>query len=75
MDLTKLTTRKQIKIALEAKGITPTEIAHGLGVVPAYVYHVIHGRNKSWRPGAMRVRNAVATALGTTPEKLWRNEI
>jgi hypothetical protein len=49
-------------------------IAKTMGFGRAYLYNIIYGRNPSWAPKAMRIRNAIAQALKTTPDTLWKRE-
>ena len=63
--------RGKIKVGLQIRRTNLATIARRLKVTSDYVYHVVHYRDKSWEAGAMRVRNAVARALWTTPDKLW----
>ena len=48
-----------------------SDIARELGINPSYVLQVIHGFNKSWKPGAMKIRLAIANQLHTSPDELW----
>src|SRR4030043_140050 len=56
---------------LRESGKTPTDISRELDISTAYIFRIIHGSIKSWSPGAMRIRKAIADQLHTTPENLW----
>ncbi len=56
---------------LRAAKMPAGSIARKLGVTRAYVYQIIYDRNRSWCPGAMKVRRAVACALKKTPGQIW----
>jgi plasmid maintenance system antidote protein VapI len=56
---------------LRENGKTATDIAKDFNVKPPYIFQVIHGKNKSWAPKAMKIRLAIADLLHTVPEQLW----
>lgn len=58
----------QIKIALLEAGIEQKEIAKRIGVTPPAVSQVIHGISSS-----IKIRRAVAEALGKSIDDLWPN--
>ena len=56
----------QIKSALALKGLTLSSVARALGVAPGTVSIVSRGFRRS-----RRIESALATAVGSTPEKVW----
>jgi lambda repressor-like predicted transcriptional regulator len=60
----KLATR--IKIEILKKGISGAEIARQAGVTRVAIYHVIEGRSNS-----IKLRSAIADALGVRVSDLW----
>ncbi len=56
----------RIKIEMIKKGVKGAEIARRAGVTRVAIYHVIEGRVRS-----PRLRQAIASALGMSVEKLW----
>ena len=61
-----MNTATKIKIELLKKGISGAEIARNKGVDRTAIYHVIKGNSKS-----LRLRKAIAEALGVSYESLW----
>jgi hypothetical protein len=62
----KMTTAKEIKIALIKRDITGAEIARRHSVTKEAVYHTIAGRRKS-----PYLRQAIADELNIPYKKLW----
>lgn len=69
-----MTRKKQameIRIAMMRKRVTQTAIAKSLNppITQAAVYNVIEGKSES-----LRVKKAIAQAVGSTIEELWPKE-
>lgn len=59
-------TPTKIKIEMLKKGVTGAQIARSLRCDRTNIYHVIEGRSRS-----LRVREAIARALGLRVTDLW----
>lgn len=60
-------TPQEIKSCLTLQGITQVSIAKKLGVSPALVSMVIHGKNTN-----DKVRQEVARIMGRPVRKIWK---
>lgn len=63
----------KIQYELKKRGITQKTIADSIPVSEMYVSRVINHKKDAFRKGdkAEKVRNAVAAALGMTPEEVF----
>ncbi len=56
---------------LRERGKTAADVARVFEVKTPYIYRIIHGKNQSWHPKALRIRSYIARLLQTEPEELW----
>ena len=74
MTLTGPKKERYIIALLTLHGIKETDLANKIGVTQSFLSHVARGNRKGVKKQGLRVRQAIAEALGKEIDDLWPNK-